>query len=298
MTVTAARQTPSAAPWRPPLDPTCYDRAALLRAQEREALVVLAWRAARPAFRKGPWPKRVRTALARLVAPLDDVLRIVATGRRGKRHLVIGHIVREMQRSQATFWAWTPDAWRVVVQAADSDIRQEVLAVAYLLGGHTDLHAALPGFKRRVFAEKLFGREAVGAAVDRIRGVLRGWGYGDKLGARPAPAALCDLLLRGGSPRPEDLSVDLVAVADAACATVDLRHGLRVVARALVTLGILAASPLAEQADDDAWLAGAAAARADVPDAWATWCGRWLRTSPLARKSRQAGYYYLLKVGR
>lgn len=298
MTAAAARQTPSAALWRPPLDPMCYDRAALLRAEEREALVVLAWRAARPPFQKGPWPKRVRAALARLVTPLDDVLRIVAPGRRGKRHLVVGHIAREMQRSQATFWAWTPDAWRAVVQAADSDIRQEVLAVAYLLGGYTDLHAALPGFKRRVFAEKLFGREPIDAAVSRVRDVLRGWGYGDKLGARHAPAALCELLLRNGSPRLDDLGADLVAAADAACTTVDLHHGLRVVARALVTLGILPATPLAEQADDAAWLGGAAAARADVPDEWATWCGRWFCTSPLARKSRQAGYYYLLKVGR
>jgi len=118
-------------------------------------------------------------------------------------------------------------------------------------------------------------------AVGRVSDVLRGWGYGDKLGARHAPAALCELLLRNGSPRLEELGADLIAVA-----------------HALVTLGILAASPLAEQEDDDAWLAGTAAARADVPDAWATWCGRWFRTSPLARKSRQAGYYYLLKVGR
>ena len=298
MTVAAARQSLSTARWRPPLDPVRYDRAPLLGSEEREALTVLAWRAARPALRKGPWPKRVRAALTRLVAPLDDVLRIVAPGQRPKRHQVVGYVVSEMQRSQATFWAWTPDEWRVVVQAADSEMRQEVLAVAYLLRGFTDLHATLPGFKRRVFAEKLFGRETVGAAVDRVRDVLRGWGYGDKLGARHAPAALCDLLLRNGSPRLEELGADLIGVADAACATVDLRHGLRVVARALVTLGILPASPFAEQVGDDAWLAGTAASRADVPDEWATWCGRWLRTSPLARRTRQAGYYYLLKAGR
>ena len=165
MTVAAARQSCSTARWRPPLDPTRYDRAPLLGSEEREALTVLAWRAARPALRKGPWPKRVRAALARLVAPLDDVLRIVVPGQRPKRHQVVGYVVSEMQRSQATFWTWTPDEWRAIVCAADSEIRQEVLAAAYLLRGYTDLHATLPGFKRRVSAEKLFGREPIDAAV-------------------------------------------------------------------------------------------------------------------------------------
>src|SRR5918998_6811551 len=115
----AARQGRPAAPWRPPVDPTRYDRAPLLRAAEQEALDVLAWRSARPPLRKGPWPTRVRAALARLVAPLEDVLRIVAPGQRPKRHQVVGYVVGEMQRSQATFWAWTPDEWRVVVRGAD-----------------------------------------------------------------------------------------------------------------------------------------------------------------------------------
>ena len=55
---------------------------------------------------------------------------------------MVGCVVGEMQRSQATFWAWTPDAWRAIVCAADSEIRQEVLAVAYVLRGYTDLECA------------------------------------------------------------------------------------------------------------------------------------------------------------
>lgn len=134
-------------------------------------------------------------------------------------------------------------------------------------------------------------------AVRCVGDELHRWDFGEA-GTRRVPPAVCKLLLRNDSPRLEDLGSELVASLYTQTTGTDMRDGLRLVARALVALGIFAASPIPEQVGDDEWLTGTTAATADVPVTWTEWCQRWYRTSTLALKSRRSAYYYLLKIGR
>jgi integrase len=231
------------------------------------------------------------------VAPLNDVLRLTHADWR-ERHAVVHLLLAEMAQRRSAFWAWTRLEWLATLRATPAPLRQYVMAVPYLLLGLTDLHVEFARFKRRIFAWKVFGRAPVDVSVQQVCDELRRWGYGGSIGDHDAPRALCELLLVQGSPRVEDLTPELIAAVHARAGSIELRPGVRLVARALVALGLLAASPIPQVADDAAWLVGTAAAAVDVPPTWVEWSQRWYRTSTLARKSRQAGYYYLLKVGR
>jgi integrase len=155
------------------------------------------------------------------------------------------------------------------------------------------LHREFRGWKRRVFASKLFGRAAVDPAVDRLCGELLRWGYGTVRIRRRVPGPLCDLLLVNGSPRLEDLTPAVLLAARTGVRSLECRHTLSVVARGLTALGVMPAIRLKPDARF-----GTSAARADVPADWAAWAERWYRTSTLAPKTRESVFYALLKAGR
>jgi integrase len=287
------------APWTPPCDPADYDRSPQLAPAERRALADLAGRQTRPGRTHGAWPRWVHAALARLGAPLDAVLAATLPGDWRARHAVRAVFVAAMHQRQVAFWGWTRDEWLATARATDAEFRQAVLAAAYHLCGQTDLHAAFPKLKRRLFAERVFGREPVEAAVGRVGDALRGWGCGPKAVERCAPTALCELLLRRGSPRLEDLDpATLAARRDDPARPASLLYGVRLVGQALALLGHPGGVPPSAAPGEVDWPAGTAAARADVPAAWAEWCMRWFRTATQARKSRETIFYYLLKAGR
>lgn len=189
---------PASPSWRSPLDVTRYDRHPGLRLTEREALAQLRLRQDIAVEHKGgAWPRPLRAGLARLVTPIDDVLRVVAHGHWRERHATVKVILGEMERRETAFWAWTRGEWIALLQATDNGLRQYVMAVAYLLAGHRDLQLAFPGTRRRLFAWKLFGRASVDGAVRRVGDELHRWGFG-KAGTRRVPPAVCELLLRSG----------------------------------------------------------------------------------------------------
>src|SRR5439155_20483917 len=155
----------------------CYDREPCLRPAEQEALATLARRRNPDPRRRGAWPQPVRAALDRLVAPLNDVLRLTHADWR-ERHAVVHLLLAEFGQRRSAFWAWTRLEWLATLRATPAPLRQYVMAVPYLLLGLTDLHVEFARFKRRIFAWKVFGRAPVDGSVQQVCDELRRWGYG------------------------------------------------------------------------------------------------------------------------
>jgi hypothetical protein len=162
-----------------PLGIVHYDRRPQPSVRERDALAVLHARHYRP-------PVDVMARLARLTAPVDDVLAFVAPravwwGRSPSRAAVLAGIAAE----EMVLWGWDRDQWVRVLRATHPNVRQVVAAVGYLLCDRRDLHHDLPGFKLGLFARRVFGAEPVDAALARVQSHI------DTLGvaAPPEPAA-------------------------------------------------------------------------------------------------------------
>jgi integrase len=284
---------PAGRAWVWPVDPARYDRAPVLRPAERAALADIEGRRARRPH-SGPWPDHVHVALGRLLCPLDDVL--AHTGATGKTRLMaLGPLLGMMHESQRPFWAWTRTEWLTMLRRDDGPIRHHLLAASYLLCDLDDLHAAFPVFKTYAYANKVFGRAWVDAAVARVQAVLLSWGYsqrGETAGC--VTRALPALLLASRSPHVE-------AITDVAAARVsqrpmrtDMRRSVAATCRALVMLGVPLAAPSPPGTAPAAQHAPAAGS--GVPEEWLDWCRRWWALSTLQK--RDTIYYILLMAGR
>lgn len=271
-----------------------YDRSPLLSAGERSAISQLAGSRTR-------WPADLSLALARLTAPIDDVLTVVCPqaawwGRYPTRRALVG----AMAGSGEAFWGWNRDRWADVAREADAQIRQSVLSVAYLLCGQRDLHLEFRGFKARLFASRVFGPEPVKKTIEIVQGHLDNLGHATVLGRPNMQRALFDVILLAGSPLLEDLAARPELLAALRCAETNnaRRHGVEQLGRTLVEMGVLRALPFATQPSREEWLARSQAGKIDVPAVWLAWTRRWFETSTLSRSSRAHTYYGLVKAGR
>jgi len=271
-----------------------YDRAAALSAGEQRALRAF------PQGR-GRWPKQVAPGLARLIGPIEDVLTFVALsaqwwGRTPAR----GVLLAAMRREGRAFWGFDRACWVRVLQATDVDVRQLVIAVAYLLCGQRDLHTGFPGFKRGLFARRVFGAAAVDASLARVQEHLDSLGHAATLARPSMQSALYELMIRAGSPLLEDLALhsDLLRDLHARERSNPRRYGLEQVGRTLAQLGVLDAVPFGAQPTREEWLARSRAGEHQVPAGWIDWTRRWFMHSTLSRRSREQGYYTLIKAGR
>jgi hypothetical protein len=267
--------------WVPALADRVYDRRGELTGGELDALEAFA--ALRG--RGGRVPHHAAARLARLVAPIEDVLAFVAPRARWWARLPArSALLGAMHAERHAFWAWSREGWVRVLERTDPDVRQLVMAVAYLLCGQRDLHREFPGFKRRLFARRVFGSGAVDEQVGRVRAHLDSFGYAATLGRPGMMAALFDLMLCAGSPLLEDVAARPQALgALHAHGRPVIRHGVAQLTSALVGMGVLERSPLGPDAfSDEAWIARSSAPARGVPEGWAAWVARWFCTSTLA----------------
>ena len=291
----SARRTETSG-WVQALADRAYDRSAALSTAEREALVAFADLRGRG----GRTPRRADAALGRLVAPVDDVVGFVAPRARWWARLPArSALLHAMHGSQRAFWAFDRAGWVAAVEQTNPDVRQLVIAVAYLLCGQRDLHRELRGFKRGLFARRVFGAAAVDHELARVQTHLDSFGYAATLGRPGMTAALFELMLLAGSPRLEDVAARPAALAEMhATARPVIRHGAAQLAGALVGLGILERSPLAAGSRDQEWIARSTAPGKGVPEQWSEWVARWFCTSALSRRTREHTFYSLLKAAR
>jgi hypothetical protein len=171
--------------WVWPLDETRYDRTPILTSAEQEALA---------SFVQRPRDRAVVVAsacqqgiLARLLDPVRDALAVTQGEERFKVHSTY-LFLRMCARDGRPFWAWERETWIRVLGTSTAnffsmhkpgnptELRQYIIAVAYLLNCFSDLQA-LGGIEMASLAYKVFGRERVEAIFAPILAVNTQWGY-------------------------------------------------------------------------------------------------------------------------
>jgi integrase len=287
-------------PWQWPIDPARYDRLPELTRREATALTALGedargWRG--PSRGRPEW----RT-LARLVRPLADARAVFeARSHRQRRcaDAAVAAVLRTCAIEGLAYWGWSVSTWVRVLGPTQADfraahpiwvdrqVRHYLIGLAYLLRCFTDLRR-LGNFKRVPLAAKVFGPDRVRAAVERLDGVLRGWGYQDPKAGRAFPRILCEALLLNASPRLADLSVAFLDELRTT-ATAESHAGLFQLQRALAALGLMVPPVTALPTPQPVH---------GVDPTWRGWVQRWEATSPVARATRRHARLCLLKAGR
>jgi integrase len=167
---------------------------------------------------------------------------------------------------------------------ARGDLRQHMAAIAYLLRCFTELER-MGRFDRWALARKVFGSEHVNASVAQVEQVLAGWGYANCYSGRVIRKIICEALLFNGSPRLEDLNIEILD---------RLRQGssranIYQFQRALAILGITAEPQpkrrLRQPADE-------------IDPRWREWVSRWEATTTWMPHTRRAAGSLLLRLGR
>lgn len=243
-----------------------------------------------------PWPRGAWENLERLLRPVHDALDF--TGARGwTRTGVVTLLMREMHDRDASFWAWSRDEW-LTISTPDSPTfirrhrrndkhRLNLLALAYLLWDFQDLDA-IGRYIPRALAYKVFGRQDVDDAVDRVCQELFRWGYGRSKGRRKIPHVVCLALLHDRSPLLEELSTPVMAHVRAHVSRNDLEVIAVHVSRALTNLGCIDL-PLALERKPRPDLDYVNRTRG-VPAEWLGWCERWRETSTYTPRVRNQNF--------
>ena len=183
--------------WTWPIELSRYDRRSSLTPDERFAL-----KAYMESFRQhNPnHPCRFHVVTQRLTLPIHDVFDLTGLPKHD-RFRAMNYLLREMHRRGRSFWGWSPAEWVETIRATLS-FRQHHMAIAYLLCDFADFHSATDGvFVQVDFAKKIFGAEAVTTAIERVRGMLAGWGYGKQQLRQGVPRTVSEALLINRSPR-------------------------------------------------------------------------------------------------
>ena len=295
MIVSLRTEPISSSSWTWPVDLSAYDRTPTLSVEEYMAL---AERVQRSDAGQACFSVHMPPVLARLTRPLYDVLdltRAIAQVRREVVHLLL----REMYFRQQALWGWTQEDWIDLfnVQRPQklahrlSHYRHQVYVIGYVLCNFTDFSATGRNVMRYPIAKKVFGREAIDTAVERVKTVMLAWGYSQTRSDDYLLRVMCALLLANRSPCLEDLTTEAIAlVASRDMPFYEDEYAL--ISRVLVHLGILS-HPFVPSSSQKAKLSPE-----QVPPVWAEWCQRWRATSTLAASTRGGIYSRLLTVGR
>jgi hypothetical protein len=167
-----------------PLDLAGYDRSSQLTARERVALARLITSSGR---RAGQPQEEMLAAVQRLLEPLADALAVF--GNRADLHTpAVQVLLREMAARATAYWAWTEAEWCEILQPtfrafsgrypdrADQTVRQQLVAIAYLVGPLTDLSSILRSVSPVALARRLLGRGTLEAALRRVLPVVESLG--------------------------------------------------------------------------------------------------------------------------
>lgn len=233
--------------WHWPLPIASYDQTPDLRDAERAEIA----RQLHDPMRPGRTASQ--TVIGRLLLPLSDVLAFVHAHRMVRSDMI--HIMLiEMHRRGTAFWAWSAEEWAQTIcpdatsfgfryggsgsTSKWSRARAQILLLAYLLETLPDIWGLVSLVKIVPFARKIFGRQLIDLAVQRLTMVLQGWGYQRQDGFA-LTACVCYLFLQNRSPYLEDLSSSLLATIDQTCTISSVQKCLFQVSRALVALGAI-----------------------------------------------------------
>ena len=248
--------------------------------------------------------RKEQMVLQRLYLPLFDVCRYLDISQRDTSQL-IRHVFVQMSVHGTTFWSWTGQEWRETIGQTTATfaerhgfsppsrktIRLLLVAVAYLLCpqvSSTELLQIAP----TSLAARVFGREAITTAVQRIQDVLQGWGYQEQ-SRRKLTTSVSYLLLTNRDPVLDHLTLEQLEAVDQDC-PFTARRFLFQVSRALNALGIIPRT-----------LPGPGSnvpgntnrySDASIPKEWLDWCDRWRKQTTVQKP--ETNFYALIRTGR
>ena len=288
----------------PLFDVSGFDRTPALSPGEREALAFLGWHLRRRRSHDPALPQW--RDIHRLLAPLDAARLAMRDQPDTPLHRrssldAVGLVLSRCAEEGTAFWGWPEEAWvRLIGEDRhaferpwpgwlDQTVRPYVAAYGYLLCGFSAFHR-LGAFNRIALVERLFGREAVGAALDVIYSKLEGWGYRQAGTDERLRTVVVQALLVNRSARLEDLTTEALQRLFS-----DPRMGWRrstfhAVHRAVAALGH-AEPPAAPHKGRPMAVQGA-------PADWMAWVERWHGTSTLTPVVRRTHRGILAMAGR
>jgi integrase len=287
--------------WAWPLTLSQYDRQRSFNSSEKRAVREYVIRRQRSST---GIPSHIHQSLQRVLQPITDALNVIGFPP-DKQGAVLCVLMDEMGWRKSTFWSWSQADWVEFLGPNNADYRrrynqhtrQSAIAVAYLLAGFSSLQS-VGSFERYPLAIKVFDRQSVDTAVDRIWLQLLQIGYDSKAANEKLRIqnAVCEILLLNRSPRLENLTSEALDAMRRGAACLDLKNEIIKISRALCGFGIIAA-PL-QGLDKDHRRFARPATLEEVHPEWAGWCQRWLETTTITLKPRRAYYHELIGIGR
>ncbi|HEC34962.1 MAG TPA: site-specific integrase [Anaerolineae bacterium] len=294
--------------WTSLMELNAYDKCPTLTQEERTALQALA-ESRRRWGDDGPEDgQQIQAAFRRLLEPLEDALAVIPGNRSNDdyKDMAAAALLRACQREQCAFWGWSQETWRRILGSTqaqffrenrllvDGSGRQYMIAAAYLLDCFRQVRL-LGNFDRVALARKVFGDEAVEAALQPVQEALSGWGYAAAQNTA-LMSTVCEALLLNQSPYLHDLTAEDLEVFRCGCSE-SRRALLYQLSKALAALGFLD-QPLGIAGPNPAADTGQQAAQDDIHPEWVRWVQRWESASTLAQTTRRCMRTALLKAGR
>ena len=224
-------------------------------------------------------------ALQRLVRPLRDVTNLMGPNDQ-LRAGTINVMLRQIYERRRTYWGWSQDEW---LETLDPTVwhRPIYMAFAYLLTGFTNFHAPRGRrFRQVTFARKIFGREAVEAAVKHVQTRLSEWGHAAVMVELHVPRTVCEALLVNRSPFLEDLTLEVLESLREKDLAANVHRSLVALSEVLASDGIIGNSLAATKIRGSGY--GRDILVSVSPD-WVKWCQRWRGTSTRGRRTLRVG---------
>lgn len=271
----------------------CADTAAqspVLTADERAALGRLA------ALDHQVIHARNRADLARLIDPLE---RVSARWGNALTESARNMLLMEVGRLSLAYWAWDELSWRSFVASVTGEIRHRrrahLVAWGYLFGGHRRLHHRVGMPKLRPLADFVFGHGAVDPALEQVCTLLERWETQPKSQPELVRSSVLDALLSAGSPRLEDVTLELLEdlVADHPASSAR-RRGFFKMSRVLAANGYIPA-PLTGSHQQRGTRPETVAS---VPPEWLEMVLRWRKFSTNEPATVRTKFPLLLVAGR
>ncbi len=298
MTVHRLQRADSHGPRIWPLDLSRFDRNPKLTALEKRAIAsALQFRSER----NPQWIRAHERELSRLLRPIRKIVTYIEMVE-AAHSAVTAVLMMQMKKRGSSFWAWRGSDWvdilgRTYEEFDDKYVKQEcrnyLAAFAYIAAKLTDIHL-LGRFTTNVLAERIFGKHAVDVAASQAQAALRRIGYGNTLGLKKVPTALCKVLMANWSPSLDDITVEVLIHVRETSPSLNTKEAIVPLSRALRSLGVIAQDidpRIGRRKADEV-------ATTNVPPLWAQLCARWRDTTTLEPNSYMGLYYNLMKVGR
>ena len=291
--------------WTSPVELNAYDRRPALTEKERRALQALASSRQRWGDGGRQGAGQIRAALQRILQPLEDALAVV-WGKPSDKSRAAAALLRACHREECAYWGWPPAVWQRILGHTQAQFfrengslgngsgRQYLIAAGYLLGCFRQVRL-LGNFDRMALATKVFGQQAVDAALQPVQEILSGWGYA-VMHNTGLVSTVCEALLLNQSPDLQDLTVEALDEFRRDCSVCRRAH-FHQLSKALAALGCLE-KPLSTAHPRLTAPSGQPASEDDIHPEWVQWVQRWDGTSTLTQSTRKGYRTALLKAGR